>query len=132
MGGVLPGNRFGVDHPAKGHIVRGARGGNLVGMYPEGTRSRDAVLHSPKAGVAYVALKLGVPVVPVSIWGPDAFSWRGRLRDGRSPVTIRFGQSLMWERQSGSISETDLDSASHSIMRAIADGLPEKFRGTYA
>jgi 1-acyl-sn-glycerol-3-phosphate acyltransferase len=101
-------------------------------MYPEGTRSRDAVLHSPKAGVAYIALKLGIPVVPVSIWGPEAFSWRARVRDGRIPVTIRFGESLVWERQSGSIPDTDLDEVSHSIMSAIADGLPEQFRGAYA
>ena len=130
--GVLPVNRDGVDLPAMRQMIRALRGGNLVGMYPEGTRSRDAVLHSPKAGVAYVALKLGVPVVPVSIWGPEAFSWRTRVRDGRIPVTIRFGESLVWERQSGSIPDTDLDEVSHSIMSAIADGLPEKFRGAYA
>ena len=130
--GVLPVNRDGFDLAAMRQLIRALQGGNLVGMYPEGTRSRDAVLHPPKPGVAYVALKLGVPVVPVSIWGPEAFSWRRRLRDGRIPVTIRFGLPLVWERQRGRISDATLEDVGHSIMRAIAGGLPHQFRGTYA
>jgi 1-acyl-sn-glycerol-3-phosphate acyltransferase len=130
--GVLPVNRDGLDLSAVRQLIRALQGGNLVGMYPEGTRSRDAVLHRPKAGVAYIALKLGTLVVPVSIWGPEAFSWRRRLRDGRIPVTLRFGPPLEWERQRGPISDAVLEDAGHSIMRAIAAGLPHRFRGTYA
>jgi 1-acyl-sn-glycerol-3-phosphate acyltransferase len=39
--------------------------GNLLGLYPEGTRSPDGRLYRGKTGVARMALEAGVPVIPV-------------------------------------------------------------------
>ncbi len=43
--------------------------GQLLGIYPEGTRSPDGRLHRPKLGVARLALQTGVPVLPVAMIG---------------------------------------------------------------
>lgn len=69
--------------------------GELVGIYPEGTRSRDGFLHRGKTGVARLALRTGAPIVPVGIVGTDrvqpcdqAFPTPFR------PATIRFGAPI--------------------------------------
>lgn len=46
-----------------------ARSGHGVGIYPEGTRSRDGRLYRGKNGVGWLALATGVPVVPVGLKG---------------------------------------------------------------
>lgn len=47
------------------------RGGHVLGIYPEGTRSRDGLLHKGHTGVAQLALMTGAPVVPVGLIGTD-------------------------------------------------------------
>jgi 1-acyl-sn-glycerol-3-phosphate acyltransferase len=45
--------------------------GEVVGMFPEGTRSRDGLLHRGHSGAAHLALTTGAPLVPVGIIGTD-------------------------------------------------------------
>jgi len=45
--------------------------GQLFGIYPEGTRSRDGLLHKGHTGVARLALRTGAPIVPVGLQGTD-------------------------------------------------------------
>lgn len=52
--------------------------GALLGIYPEGTRSPDGRLHRGKLGVARMALKTRVPVIPVAMIGTDKVQPIGR------------------------------------------------------
>ncbi len=45
--------------------------GEVVGIFPEGTRSRDGLLHRGHSGAAHLALSTGAPLVPVGIIGTD-------------------------------------------------------------
>lgn len=45
--------------------------GELFGIFPEGTRSRDGLLHKGRTGIARLALRTGAPVIPVGIKGTD-------------------------------------------------------------
>lgn len=47
------------------------RRGELFGIFPEGTRSRDGVLHKGRTGAARLAMKLDCPIFPVGIVGTD-------------------------------------------------------------
>lgn len=47
------------------------RGGDLLGIYPEGTRSPDGRLYRGKLGMATLALRTGVPVIPMALIGTD-------------------------------------------------------------
>ncbi len=73
--------------------------GELFGIYPEGTRARDGLLHKGHTGVARLALRTGVPIVPVGIIGsndvqpPDA-----RFPQPFRRVHIRFGRPIGVER----------------------------------
>jgi len=75
--------------------------GKLLGLYPEGTRSPDGRLYKGKTGLARLALKTGVPVIPVAMIGTDVVNPPGTtmLRPGR--VTVRFGKPMDFSRFEG-------------------------------
>lgn len=73
--------------------------GGILGIYPEGTRSRDGLLHRGSLGPARLALATGAPIVPVGLIGTEAVQEVGR----RAPrigleVTIRFGPPFFVSR----------------------------------
>lgn len=70
------------------------RQGRAFGIYPEGTRSPDGRLYRFRTGVARIALRTGVPVVPVGLVGTDRVLPPGDRRWRRRPVAVRFGPPL--------------------------------------
>jgi 1-acyl-sn-glycerol-3-phosphate acyltransferase len=78
--------------------------GNLLGIYPEGTRSPDGNLYKGRTGVARLALKAGVPVIPTGLVGTeDVMPKDAKLPKltGRVPVNVRFGKPLDFSRYHG-------------------------------
>ncbi len=72
--------------------------GESLGMFPEGTRSRDAKsgdLGEAQGGVAFIALRSGVPVVPVGIAGTDKALPAGAKIPRFPPVTFVFGDPVV-------------------------------------
>lgn len=71
-------------------------GGALVGIFPEGTRSRDGLLHRGHSGVAHLAMATGAPIVPVGLTGTERVQPIGAAvpRPFRGPVTIEFGEPI--------------------------------------
>ncbi|MGY5765646.1 lysophospholipid acyltransferase family protein [Brachybacterium sp. DNPG3] len=69
------------------------RRGDGFGIYPEGTRSKDGLLHPGKQGAAWLALESGCPVIPVGLKGtqhlmdPASFPHRGLM-------TMRIGRPV--------------------------------------
>jgi 1-acyl-sn-glycerol-3-phosphate acyltransferase len=78
--------------------IRILREGNLLGIYPEGTRSPDGRLYRGKIGVARMALETGAPVVPVAM----VYRFR-KLPFGRKllQVRVKFGEPLDFSRYEG-------------------------------
>lgn len=70
--------------------------GRLVGIYPEGTRSRDGLLHRGHTGVAHLAMMTGAPIIPVGITGTDEVQPIGSSvpRPFQRPVRVRFGNPI--------------------------------------
>jgi 1-acyl-sn-glycerol-3-phosphate acyltransferase len=75
--------------------------GELLGIYPEGTRSHDGRLYKGKVGVAVMALRAGVPVVPCAMIGTFEAQPPGKVVPNIHPVTIRFGKPLDFSRYAG-------------------------------
>ena len=69
--------------------------GELFGIYPEGTRARDGLLHKGHTGAARLACRTGAPIIPVGIVGtraiqpPDVPVPRPFM-----PAEIRFGRPI--------------------------------------
>ena len=72
--------------------------GQLVGIFPEGTRSPDGRLYRGKTGVARMALEARVPVIPVAITGTFEAMPYDRKLPKPGHVTLRFGKPLSFER----------------------------------
>jgi 1-acyl-sn-glycerol-3-phosphate acyltransferase len=68
--------------------------GKALGIYPEGTRSPDGRLHKFRTGIARLALRSGVPVIPVGLLGTDQVLIAGDRRWHRRPVAVHFGSPL--------------------------------------
>lgn len=68
--------------------------GDLVGIYPEGTRSPDGRLYRGKTGVARMALEAGVPVIPVAMVGTDAVNPPGTKMLRRGHIKVIFGAPM--------------------------------------
>jgi 1-acyl-sn-glycerol-3-phosphate acyltransferase len=89
------------------------RSGELVGIFPEGTRSTDRKLHRGRTGVARLAMEAGVPVIPVGFTGTERVQPIGyripRLFKG--DVTVSFGKPMHFSDRPNE----------RSIMRNITD-----------
>ena len=70
--------------------------GDIVLMFPEGTRIRPGSLGRPKRGVGRLALETGAPVVPVAVIGTEAVRRGWRIRPHK--VRIRAGRPLTFPR----------------------------------
>ncbi|MGW1466498.1 lysophospholipid acyltransferase family protein [Streptomyces sp. NPDC002308] len=88
--------------------------GELLGIYPEGTRSHDGRLYKGKVGVAVMAIRAGVPVIPCAMVGTFEIQPPGQKMPSIRRVTIRFGEPLDFSRYAG------LDGQKAAI-RAVTD-----------
>ncbi|MFF5703312.1 lysophospholipid acyltransferase family protein [Streptomyces sp. NPDC012794] len=88
--------------------------GELLGIYPEGTRSHDGRLYKGKVGVAAMALGAGVPVVPCAMVGTFEIQPPGQKLPKIRRVTIRFGEPLDFSRYAGMEGE-------RAVLRAVTD-----------
>ena len=70
-------------------------GGLALGIYPEGTRSRDGRLYRGRTGAGWVALAAGAVVVPVGLRGTDRVQPVGARFPRPAPVRIRFGAPVL-------------------------------------
>lgn len=107
------------------------RNGGILGIAPEGTRSDTRALIPAKTGVAFLAEKAGVPLVPIAVWGTEkAFS--DLLHFHRAQISLRFGESFMLPRLDRRDREASLERNTDEIMCRIAVMLPPEYRGAYA
>jgi 1-acyl-sn-glycerol-3-phosphate acyltransferase len=88
--------------------------GDLLGIYPEGTRSPDGRLYRGKTGVARMALEAGVPVIPCAMIDTDRLQPPGQVMPRLMRPTIRFGEPLDFSRYAGMATD-------RAVLRAVTD-----------
>jgi 1-acyl-sn-glycerol-3-phosphate acyltransferase len=132
-GGVFPVQRGKGDTVAIDTAVQLAEEGNLIAMFPEGTRSKDGTLLRGKTGAARIALAAGVPIVPAAVINSEAVFKRKGWR--RPVVTVRFAEPETWHANPAHNGEDDAEIARtyiDHVMGEIARMLPPEQRGEYA
>jgi 1-acyl-sn-glycerol-3-phosphate acyltransferase len=77
------------------------KSGELLGIYPEGTRSPDGRLYRGKTGIARMSLEAGVPVIPVAMINTFEIQPPGQVRPRIMRVGIRIGKPLDFSRYAG-------------------------------
>jgi 1-acyl-sn-glycerol-3-phosphate acyltransferase len=90
--GAFPVNRGGHDEESIETAKAILRRGEIVLIFPEGTRTRPGALGKPKRGIGRIALETGAPVVPVAVIGTEDVRKGWRIRPRK--VRIRAGRAL--------------------------------------
>jgi 1-acyl-sn-glycerol-3-phosphate acyltransferase len=104
------------------------RAGGLLGVAPEGTRSRSAGLNRGHSGIAYLASEAPAPILPVAAYGHEQIP-RNFRRLRRSRVQVRVGTLI--HITPGQRTAAKLQDDTERVMTAIAAMLPQAYRGVY-
>jgi len=120
--GAFPIRRGVIDTWALEYAAKVLAAGQVLGVFPEGTRSKGGGLKEGKPGAAQLALKANAPIVPLALTGTE---WLFHPWYRRSPVTIALGPPIYPAPADTPATLTE------RAMRAIAQMLPAASRGVY-
>ena len=131
--GAFPVRRGGADLSALRAATEMVNSGEMLVMFPEGTRSRTGGLTKGHPGTAFIALRTGAPILPVAVTGTEDITWPWLFL---KPLSVRHVRVVIGEpfhlpaveRAGGDASAQ----ATEIIMRHIAALLPPQYRGIYA
>lgn len=133
MFGSFPVRRGGADLSAIRAASDVVNEGNMVVMFPEGTRSRTGGLTKGHPGTALIALRTGAPILPVAVTGTETIAWPWLFI---KPLSIKHVKVTIGEPfRLPPVERIDSDAAAAAtgvIMRRIAALLPPQLRGVYA
>lgn len=100
--------------------------GRAVAIYPEGTRTPDARLRRPEAGVGFIARHSGAPILPVAIWGSEKVLPKGRSVPYPARTHMVYGATFHLPDAAMSHQE-----AADYMMARVAELLPPQYRGYF-
>ena len=122
---AFPVHRGAADRRALRTAVQLLRQGEVLLIFPEGTRSPDGRLMPAELGVGIIALRSGAPVVPVAHTGADRVLPRGTPLLRPAKIRVRIGPPLRFDHLAGRAGDRDaLQQVAHRVTQAIAALLP--------
>jgi 1-acyl-sn-glycerol-3-phosphate acyltransferase len=135
--GAFPVKRGKPDLNALRHAQHLLGDGMLVGMFPEGTRSKTGALQQPFSGASMVALRSRAPIIPCILIGTEDLPLSGsrdvkRKRRRVPKLTAVFGDPFMLHSHRPDGTKYSLDELTDAMMIEVARMLPEHYRGVYA
>ena len=126
----IPLDRDNADFAAFGLAQKALLDEKILAVAPEGTRTRDGLLIQAKPGIAMLAIKAGVPILPVAYFGHEDFMDNLKhLR--RTPMKIRVGEPFHIQLKGHARSKTLMQEVADEMMIEIAKLMPEEYRGYY-
>ncbi len=128
--GVIPVRREEVDRRAIQQVFQVLRAGEIVLVAPEGTRGPQ--LKQGKEGVAYLASRSKVPVIPVAVQGTEGFPAPRFTAPWRGPgVYVRFGRPFRYRSEFRRAERGQLRQMTDEAMYILSAMLPAERRGVY-
>lgn len=119
-----------VDRKALRKALAVLEGGGVLGLAPEGTRSKTGAMQRGRSGAAYMAYRTGAPLVPVVSTGQEeVFSSLRRFR--RARVRVVFGPPFEPPPVEGKATAAQVHAFADEIMYHMAAMLPPEYRGVY-
>ena len=104
--------------------------GHVLGVYPEGTRSITGKMNLAHPGAARLALRSGVPIIPISIYGTEKLKGPGWLT--RPKVVVTFGKAFYLPKPDREPSFTRIKELTNQIMGQLCNILPPEYHGEYS
>jgi len=121
--GAFPVQRGVFDRNAILQAQRVLETGNVLGMFPEGTRTYNSGLVLAKTGAAHLAMKTKCPIVPIALSGSQDIL-KKYLK--RASVIVKVCPPILPGEQ---INASELTTM---IMKTIASNLPKRLQGAYS
>jgi 1-acyl-sn-glycerol-3-phosphate acyltransferase len=126
-------DRYKADVGALRQTLRRLQAGGILTMTPEGTRSKSGKLIEARPGGIFLALKAGVPILPVAITGTEDAVVKERLKHfKRLDIKIVAGTAFTLPPIEGKDRDARLQQYTEEVMCRIAALLPPERRGFYA
>lgn len=118
--GSVPVNREGVDRTALRRSTDALTHGEPLLMFPEGTRRSGPVVEEVLEGPAWLALRTGVPVVPMGIAGSERAMPKGAKFIRPVKIVVDIGEPLIPDiPASGRVRQADVVALTEEIREAV-------------
>lgn len=128
--GAFPVHKGSFDRQAVRRALQVLDEGRVLGMFPEGTRSRSARMQPAYQGTAFIAQRSAATILPVGITGTERL--RGLAWILRRPrITVTIGCAFRLPSAVGKLDEARLSQMTSTIMEHVSLLLPESYRGVY-
>ncbi|MEI7844286.1 MAG: lysophospholipid acyltransferase family protein [Chloroflexota bacterium] len=128
---IIPIHRGEADMVAMRKALDVLERGSILGISPEGTRSREGKLIRAHGGVAMLALHSAAPIQPVAHWGGEHFG-NNVKQFKRTSFTIRVGPVFHLDSNGQRVTKEIRQQMADEMMYQLAKLLPEENRGQYA
>jgi 1-acyl-sn-glycerol-3-phosphate acyltransferase len=129
--GAIPIKRGAVDNTALTLALEALKDGKMLAILMEGTRSHTGAMQQGKPGILPLAVKSGVPIVPVGFHGHEGFT-KNLLSFRKTDFYLEIGQPFYLKATMRDLDRETRQIATDEIMYRIAMLLPEKYRGYYS
>ena len=103
----------------------------ILAIAPEGTRSGHGRLQEAHPGVVFLALRSGVPVLPVVYYGNEDF-WDNLPKLKRTEVNLAVGRPFRIEAGGEKVTQEVRQQMLEEVMCQLAGLMPSEYRGVYA
>ncbi len=128
---VIPIRRGELDMTAMRRSFKALEEGYILGISPEGTRSKTGALIQAHPGIAMLALHSRAPLLPIANWGGEKFmSNLKRLK--RTDFKIAVGSPFTLDTHGERVSAEVRQKIADEMMYEVARLLPEQYRGAYS
>jgi 1-acyl-sn-glycerol-3-phosphate acyltransferase len=131
MGGAIPLYRGEADLVAFRQALKALEAGRILALAPEGTRSGHGRLQRGRSGVVLLALRSGVPLLPLVYYGGELF-WRNLTHLRRTDFHIVVGQPFYLDAGGGKVTRQVRQQMIDEVMYQMAALLPPAYRGVYS
>lgn len=118
---AFPVKRGAADRGAIRHAINLLKDGEILGLFPEGTRSKNGELGKPEAGIGMIALKAGVPIIPAAIIGTNQV---GKGRWVLPQFIIKYGKPILINNEKSD--RENMENIGKIIMQEISCLLKER------
>lgn len=128
---AIPLNRGEADAGALRQALAALERGRILAVAPEGTRSGHGRLQQGRAGVVFLALRSGAPLLPMAYHGGELF-WHNLTRLRRTDFHIAVGRPFHLDAGGVRVTRQVRQRMIDEVMYQIAALLPPAYRGVYS
>jgi len=119
--GCIPISRDKKDYKATKEVAMLAKKSKCIAIFPEGRRSKNKMLQKAETGAGFLAIKLGIPVIPMRVFGTDqALTIENKYNIGKN-IRLCIGAAIDFSETKSILDKKEkYIKASEKIMREIS------------